>query len=29
HNDTLFNREREYKTRLTQAPVAGDVELFT
>lgn len=28
HNDTLFNREKDYKARLSQAPMAGDVELF-
>lgn len=28
HNDTLERREKEYAARLTQAPVAGDVELF-
>lgn len=28
HNDTLFNRESDYKARLSQAPLAGDVELF-
>ena len=28
HNETLFSRERDYKDRLTGAPVAGDVELF-
>ena len=28
HNETLFSRERDYKARLSQAPVAGDVELF-
>lgn len=28
HNDTLFSRERDYKDRLSGAPVAGDVELF-
>lgn len=28
HNDTLFSREREYKTRLSTAKVEGDVELF-
>jgi len=29
HNDTLMRREREYAARLTEAPMAGDVELFT
>jgi chemotaxis protein CheD len=28
HNDTLARREQEYAARLTEAPVAGDVELF-
>ncbi|HMX17071.1 MAG TPA: chemoreceptor glutamine deamidase CheD [Rhodocyclaceae bacterium] len=28
HNDTLIKREKEYAARLTEAPVAGDVELF-
>jgi chemotaxis protein CheD len=28
HNDTLAKREREYAARLTEAPIAGDVELF-
>lgn len=28
HNDTLFAREREYQSRLANAPIAGDVELF-
>lgn len=28
HNDTLFNRESDYKARLSQSPLAGDVELF-
>lgn len=28
HNDTLIRREKEYAARLTEAPVAGDVELF-
>lgn len=28
HNDTLFNRESDYKARLSQAPLTGDVELF-
>ena len=28
HNDTLLRRESEYAARLTEAPVAGDVELF-
>lgn len=28
HNETLFNRERDYKERLSGAPVEGDVELF-
>lgn len=29
HNDTLIRREKEYAARLTESPVAGDVELFT
>ncbi len=29
HNDTLFNREKEYRSRLEQTSVAGDIELFT
>ena len=28
HNDTLMRREKEYAARLTEAPVAGDIELF-
>jgi chemotaxis protein CheD len=28
HNDTLVRREKEYAARLTEEPVAGDVELF-
>ncbi|GAB1394058.1 chemoreceptor glutamine deamidase CheD [Rhodocyclaceae bacterium] len=28
HNDTLARREKEYAARLTEAPVAGDIELF-
>lgn len=28
HNDTLARREKEYAARLSEAPVAGDVELF-
>lgn len=28
HNDTLIRREKEYAERLTEAPVAGDIELF-
>ena len=28
HNDTVARREKEYAARLTEAPVAGDVELF-
>jgi chemotaxis protein CheD len=28
HNDTIVNRESEYKTRLQYAKVEGDVELF-
>jgi chemotaxis protein CheD len=29
HNDTVMRREKEYAARLTEAPVAGDIELFT
>jgi len=29
HNDTLMRREKEYAARLTEAPMAGEVELFT
>ena len=29
HNDTVARREKEYASRLTEAPVAGDIELFT
>ncbi len=29
HNDTLVRREREYASRLVDAPMTGDVELFT
>ncbi|MBU0752727.1 MAG: chemoreceptor glutamine deamidase CheD [Gammaproteobacteria bacterium] len=29
HNDTVARREREYAERLTEAPVIGDIELFT
>jgi chemotaxis protein CheD len=28
HNDTIIERERDYKKRLTRAPVSGEVELF-
>lgn len=28
HNDTLFSRESDYKARLSQSPMAGDIELF-
>ena len=28
HNETLFDRERDYKTRLAGSAVSGDVELF-
>lgn len=28
HNDTLIRREKEYEARLSEAPIAGDVELF-
>lgn len=29
HNDTLFSRELEYRSRLEQSTVAGEIELFT
>ena len=29
HNETLARRESEYAARLTEAPVSGDIELFT
>lgn len=29
HNDTLFNREKEYKARIEHSKVEGDIELFT
>lgn len=29
HNTTLFNRESEYKSRIANVPIAGDVELFS
>lgn len=29
HNDTVLRREKEYAARLTEAPVAGEIELFT
>ena len=29
HNDTIFERETDYRKRLVQAPAGGDVELFT
>ena len=29
HNDTVLRREKEYSARLTEAPVAGEIELFT
>jgi chemotaxis protein CheD len=28
HNDTIYEREKEYSTRLVKEEVAGDVELF-
>lgn len=28
HNDTIFNREKEYSSRLKQSGVEGEVELF-
>jgi chemotaxis protein CheD len=29
HNDTLIRREKEYADRLSEAPMSGDIELFT
>lgn len=29
HNTTVLDREREYKTRIVRAPMAGEVELFS
>ncbi|MDX9706767.1 MAG: chemoreceptor glutamine deamidase CheD [Azospira sp.] len=29
HNDTLFAREKEYRSRLASSPVAGEIELFS
>lgn len=29
HNDTLVNREKEYRSRLESTTVSGDIELFT
>ena len=29
HNDTLFTREKEYRSRLSTTKVEGDIELFT
>lgn len=29
HNDTLARREKEYAERLVEAPVSGDIELFS
>ncbi|HET7775878.1 MAG TPA: chemoreceptor glutamine deamidase CheD [Azospira sp.] len=29
HNETLFTREKEYQSRLGQAKVEGDIELFS
>ena len=29
HNDTIVNRETEYKSRLRYSKMEGDVELFT
>ena len=29
HNDTLYSREKEYRSRLEHSEVAGDIELFT
>lgn len=28
HNDTLFNREKEYRARIEHSKVEGDIELF-
>lgn len=28
HNDTIVRRERDYRSRIDQSPVEGDVELF-
>lgn len=28
HNDTIVRREKDYRSRIDQAPVEGDVELF-
>jgi hypothetical protein len=28
-NNTVYNRERAYAARLSEGPVAGDVELFS
>lgn len=29
HNETVARREREYAERLVEAPISGDIELFT
>ena len=29
HNDTVMRREQEYADRLSEAPLAGEIELFT
>lgn len=29
HNDTVMRREKEYADRLSEAPLAGEIELFT
>ncbi len=29
HNDTVMKREKEYADRLSEAPLIGDIELFT
>ena len=29
HNDTLYSREKEYRSRLEHSEVSGDIELFT
>jgi chemotaxis protein CheD len=29
HNDTLLTREKEYRSRLGDSKVEGDIELFT
>jgi chemotaxis protein CheD len=29
HNDTLFTREKAYRSQLAETKVDGDIELFT